>query len=440
MLFILQYLLLGVLLFKTTGKIWISLLGLFAIVYFNYLSVAWPSMLRTPAQSPLRYGLIYLLLGIAISNSNFSSRALRGVEWILLGITSIWSLETFVYTFFAVDALYFVSEVLFAAEFKAGLRSFLKRLLWQILVVVASWSLVLAYSYAASGRFPDLRMYLDYFQLYGQKSYNGGEITAHIFRTLAVAFVYLLSIFAVVFDRLTHRNFIGALPASLLVGMSVAGLLEYVYYFVYNLDYHLALLCVPLIFVLTGWTAIVQDHAALPRPFRVNLMLALVISLLVSAWVTSQNFYPILSRSLLYAGARGAVLDRPLVFPDPYAVDTPRKTVGTLVSLIQKYAPLDPQIAIFAEGEDESEALFLTGKTHLLDISDPGMSAISSTYSDFVLQQAKIKAGQPEFIFYDRRDGILLPLQQDAFQILTGAGSYIMVDRVDTILVLKRSD
>jgi hypothetical protein len=39
--------------------------------------------------------------------------------------------------------------------------------------------------------------------------------------------------------------------SSMLVGMSVAGILQYLYYFVFDIDYHLALLCVPLLFVLT---------------------------------------------------------------------------------------------------------------------------------------------------------------------------------------------
>jgi hypothetical protein len=56
-LFILQYGALFLMLQELTRSFLLSLAGIGAIVYFNFLAVAWPSMLRTPAQSPLRYGL-----------------------------------------------------------------------------------------------------------------------------------------------------------------------------------------------------------------------------------------------------------------------------------------------------------------------------------------------------------------------------------------------
>jgi len=437
LLFILQYLTLAAILWGTTQDLTLGVAGLLVMVYFNYLSVLWPSMLRTPAQSPLRYGLIYLVLWTALINTKTSSRYLRILEYILVGIANIWSLETFLYTVISLNAFYFIGDVLFATQFRAGLKTFAKRLAFQVIAVTVSWGVLLMFTRLVSGSFPNLQMYLEYFQAYGVIPYDGGPIAPHIFITGAVMFVYLFSIFFVLFDRFRQVRFLSASMASMLVGMSVAGLLQYVYYFVYYIDFHLSLLSIPLIFVLALWMAIIRRHVSIAFPFRVSTFAALIISLTMSMIVTAPSFYEKFSKSMLFV----SLIEKQSVVPtNPYRVIPSDRSIKVLVDLIQKYAAGEKQIAIFVSPDDQTEALLLTGKTDLLGISEPGMSSISPTYSAFVLNQAQMIAGQPRYIFYEIEKNDWVPLQKEAYQFLVEPSKYIIIDKRRNYVVLERID
>ena len=437
-LFILQYILLAFLLWKTTDDLALSMAGILAIVYFNFLSVYWPSMLRTPAQSPLRYGLIYLLLCIALLNIKSPNRFFQASEFVLLGIASVWSLETFLYSLVSLDAFYFVKDVLFASRFDVGLKYFGRRVMLQAGTVALIWALLMFLARAVSGEFPNLQMYLDYYQAYRNIAYSGGEIHRHILRSGAVIFVYLFSIFAVLFDRIHQKKFMPLVTASMLVGMSTTGILQYIYYFVYYADFHLALLCVPLIFVLALWVGIIRSRVDVPYPFRASLGVVLLVSLMTTAIVTSGSFYDKFSKSLLYLSLRGMVENRNVPKENPYQASPSNRSVKILVHFIQHYAGNDGQIAIFALSDDQTEALFLTGKTDILGMSEPDMSSLSPAYSEFVLHQAKVMAGQPTYIFYDTTQDALIPLQQEAFQVLIDSTDYKIIDTKGNIIVFKK--
>ncbi|MBI5965118.1 MAG: hypothetical protein HY863_16695 [Chloroflexi bacterium] len=433
-LFILQYLLLAYMLWKISGDLILGVAGVLVMVYFNYLTVFWPSMLRTPAQSPLRYGLPYLLLGMAFINTKYSKRYFRVLELVFLSIASVWSLETFLYAVLSLNAFYFVNDLLFAPQFQVGLKAFGKRLMVQAGIIAISWSLLFIFTHVISRQPLNTRMYFDYFQSYTTIPYDGGSIAPHIFRTGVVMFVYLFSIFAVLFDRLRQKNFLSTAMSSMLVGMSAAGILQYVYYFIFYIDYHLALLCVPLIFVLALWVAAIRRSSSMSSLFRANVITVLFFSLIVCMISTVPSFYDKFSKSLLYESMQ----KQGVVLTSPYYNSPSNKTVENLVHLIQNYAGSEQQIALFAAPEDQVEALFLTGKTDLLGMSDPGMSAISLVYSEYILREAKTMAGQPIYIFYDTAKEALMPLQQEAYRALVGAASYKVIDKRKNIVVLKK--
>jgi hypothetical protein len=437
-LFILQYILLAFMLWKTTDDLALSMAGILAIVYFNFLSVYWPSMLRIPAQSPLRYGPIYLLLCIALLNLKSPNRFFQALEFFFLGIASMWSLETFLYSLVSLDALYFVKDVLFASSFVTGLKHFGRRVMLQAGCVALIWTLFVFLAYTTSGEFPNMQMYLDYYLAYGNIAYSGGEIHRHILRSGAVIFVYLFSIFAVLFDRIQQKKFLPLVTASMLVGMSVTGILQYIYYFVYYADFHLALLCVPLIFVLVLWVGVIRSRVDMPYPLRASLGVVLLISLMTTAIVTSGSFHDKFSKSLLYISQRGVVENRNVPWMNPYQASPSNRSVKILVQFIQRYAGNDGQFVIFALPDDQTEALFLTGKTDILGMSEPEMSSLSPAYSEFVLHQVKAMAGQPTYIFYDTTQDALIPLQQKAFQALINSSDYKIIDTKGNIIVFKK--
>ncbi len=467
-LFILQYAVLFLILRRATGSLPLSLAGTGAILYFNFLAVFWPSMLRIPAQSPLRYGLIYLLLWIGLYSltpspqdrvlpirrnggttgerdrlfSGLKRTFPRYLELIILGIASLWSLETFLYVFVSVNAFHFIADVLYAERIREGIRAFGKRIAVQATVILAAWAVWLIATLAAAGKLPQIRYYLDTYT-----SYTVAETYSHIvdFRSLSIGLVtavYLVSVFAVFYFRSNRRNLIPPQTAALLAGFSAAGLMQNLYYFVYEIDYHLALICVPLIIVIALWLGVIlHDPAGEKRP--IGFKAAFGFAVLVSFWIcflySRSNFNSRIRSSLVFQLADAALNGEKIVFADPYRAQPSNETVGALVALIERYAPDDQQIAVFARNEDQVESLLLTGKTSLLDCADPYMCAGSYSYSEFVLRTARETAGGPEYIFYDAGKEALIPLQLEAFRLLTAGSAYQVIDRIGDVVVYRKA-
>jgi hypothetical protein len=440
-LFILEYATVFLILHKGTKSLLLSLAGIGAILYFNFLSVFWPSMLRIPAQTPLRYGLTYVLILVALFGASRSKGIWLGIEYLLIGVCAVWSLETFIYSILSLDAFHFVVDILYADQPRGGIKLFAKRLAYQSGVVLLSWGVLICLSRLLSNHFPNPSYYLQFFTSYTEGDFYSHPINFRSFWTGVAVGVYLVSIFLVLFSRLKGKNYLSREMASLMTAMSVAGLLQYSYYFVYDIDYHLALLCVPLIFVLILWAAIVLHDSPwkkVPLYLKFSLSAALVISVWFCMQSTNMRFHSIIKNSFFYGILSEVKNGNRIDFPNLASSHPSDKAVSALVALIQKYTPDETRIAIFAQAEDQTEALLITGKTDLAGMSDPEMSTISPAYRAHVLDQTKTLAGDPRYIFYDATSGALIDMQENAFKIMTATTPYKAVDKIGNIIVYSK--
>ncbi|MGB7537440.1 MAG: hypothetical protein WBM17_02765, partial [Anaerolineales bacterium] len=440
-LYILQFILLFLILYRATKNIFISLAGLAGVLYFAYFAVSWPSILHIPAQSPLRYGMTYLLLGVGWIGMSRTGRIWRIVELVLIGAASAWSLEVLLYTVLPLDALLFIGGVLYSDQRKTGLRDFGKRLLLQIGVILFCWSAWWAATAIAAGQPPNLLHYADVFAHYTFSDRNGPRMDFHSFWTGVTAAIYLGTILAVIFTAWKQRSRLPAATAALMAGLSVAGLLQYLYYFVYDLDYHLSLVCTPLVLVIALWIFISQNdgtavgfHPLRRWIFGLTIIVSLWFCMVQTGWLFNSG----IKNSLIYKITRSWSSEGALVFANPYRIPPSNDTVMTLVTFIQQYAAGDPSIAIFAKPEDQTEALLITRKTHLLDLTDPPISTTSRSFTSHILMLAERYAGVPEYIFYDSSENALIETQWKAFLLLTARGSYAVVDREGSILVYRK--
>ena len=441
LLYILYYLVITLVLHKTTDHLILSLMGLAAIVYFNYLSVNWPSMLRIPAQSPLRYGFSYLILLLALRRGEYHKRVWLILEIIVLVIVSFWSLESFLYTMIPLIVFDLINDIYFASKLKSGLIIFFKRLVLQFGAVLISWCIACLFFLIFSKQVPNLTYYFQYFGAYIPTNTQSFSINFFDFWSGAVIAVYLLSIYFVFYLRSANGRIVPDLisrkKVAMIASISTLGLLQYTYYFVYNLDFHLALLCVPLIIILLLWASILES-SEIPRLLRLSLITVMIFSFSLCALLTMPAFREKISASLFATVTSSVEGKSRFYISNPYIAQPTNENVSNLVTLIHKYAGDEQQIAVFADSEDETEALLLTHKTHLLDITDPFMTAISPSYSEFVLSKARDVAGQPGFIFYDDQANILTDLQIKSFQILTLHTEYRVVERLANEVVLQR--
>ncbi len=440
-LYILQFAGLFLILHKATKSLLLSLAGLGAILYFAFFAVAWPSMLLVPAHSPLRYGMTYLLLGAGWIGMNRTGKLWRVLELALLGAASVWSLETFLYSILSLNALHFVGDVLFSRQRKTGLRTFFKRIVMQMGVVLICWGAWWTATYLSSGQFPNLAYYFDIFDFFMSVHPYGYPMDFRSLWTGVSAALYLGSILAVLFAGWKRRDRLPVETAALLAALSVAGLLQYLYFFIYGIDIHFSLVCTPLIMVITLWIFITQNEltaGGIPRLNRWIFGMAVVVSLWFCTFQTSTWFSTGIKNSYLYKILTDPPSGENITFRDPYRFPASNDTVSALVALTWKYAADERSIVVFALPDDQVEALLLTGKTHLLDMTDPAMCSFSRSFSAHMLELARMYAGIPEYIFYDSSYGALLDIQRDAFRILTSAGRYSVVEMMGPILVYHR--
>lgn len=441
-LYFLQFTVIFLILHKATRSFFIGLAVLGVIVYFSFYAVTWPSLLRIPAQGPLRYGLTYLVLGAGWIGIRHKGRFWQILELVLIGAASVWNLEVFLYTFIPVSVLHFIKDVLFAERRPAGMAAFAKRMLLQLSVVILCWIAWWSATLASAGSPPNLTYYSDIFTWFISIGAEGRRMDFHSFWTGIVAAIYLGSILAAVYAGVRRSRRIPVEMAALMAGLSAAGLLQYLYYFGYDLDFHLALLCPPLLMVVAIWFSISQNDVSargVPRFSCWSFGGMLVISVWLCMAQVGPRFLDGVKKSFLYQMAMEMSAGDVVTFADPYRLGPTNDTVAALLELTEKYTADEWSIAVFAFPDDQTELLLLTGKSHLLEMTDPVMCSISHSFASRILDLADQYSGVPQFIFYDSSDGVLLDLQQDAFRRLVSAGSYTVVDRIGNVLVYRKA-
>jgi hypothetical protein len=440
-LYVLQFAFLFLILQRATKSLLLSLAGLAAILYFSFFAVAWPSMLLIPAHGPLRYGMTYLLLGAGWLGMNRAGKPWRILEPALAAAASLWSLESFLYAILALDALHFCGDVLYAHQRKTGLLDFGKRILLQAGAIIVGWGAWWFLTWTASGKFPNLAYYFDIFNFFLSVHPYEYPMDFRFFWTGIAAAVYLGSIAAVLYAGWKRRDRLPRGTGALLAGLSVAGLLQYLYFFVYGIDFHLSLICTPLLMVIVLWISITQNDRAtggIPKLNRWIFGMAVLVSLWFCAAQIRPGFSAGLRSSLAYKILSLPASGGNLTFRDPYRFQPSNAKVAALVDLLETYAAGERFVAVFAQPDDQVEALLLTGKTDFLDMTDPAMCSFSRSFSAHVLDLAGRYAGTPEYIFSDSTYGALLDIQRDAFRILTSAGRYSVLDMKGNILVYRK--
>jgi hypothetical protein len=227
----------------------------------------------------------------------------------------------------------------------------------------------------------------------------------------------------------------------LLAGLSAAGLLQNLYF--YGIDFHFSLVCTPLILVIVVWISTVQNPSAareIPRPNRWIFGMAVLISVWLCAVQIRPWFSAGLRNSLFYQLVTNPAPEISPAFRNPYSFAPSDNSVSALVALLEKYAGDERDVAVFVHHDDQTEALLLTGKTHVLGLSDPAMRPLSRSFSAHVLDLAARKAGTPGYIFFDSTYGAQLDVQRNAFEIPASAGRYSVMDMKGGILVYRRGE
>jgi hypothetical protein len=294
----------GILRLAGTGRLLSAAALGVAVVALAY-NLAYP-VGALPQSGPLRFGLPMALVLTAVAGERWPGRAWSVAGLVTVGLSSVWSLESFAYTLLVYAALACVRARLDAGSWVRGMT---RAAVAALLACVAAHAVFALATLVAAGRLPDWGEYLVYLRefLFGAT----GDLTYDVERWtpgLAVGAGYAAS--ALALAELVRRD--GPLvrreraAVIALAGMTAYGIVLMSYYVDRSQSHILVHVALPALLTGALWLGLLlRAGPAVGRlPRRAGLAFGLAVAALVTAtaWSSAADRFP---RSPLSQGAPG---------------------------------------------------------------------------------------------------------------------------------------
>jgi hypothetical protein len=318
-----------------------------------------------PSVGPLRFGLPLLILAAGfVRRSRPSSRCPWGwIEAGLLGVASIWSLETFVYSLAALG----FSTVAEAWALRTSLLDFalrcLRGALRPTIAIAAAVAGLTLMTLLRSGRLPHLDQYMIFLTLYSG-TFAAWDLALWTPWILLPGMV-CLSLLATALRTQARRNLD---PGHFFIaGLAGAAAAEFSYFIERSHPTNLTHLAAPIVLLLFYWLDQSWKGAGGAWQARWTALPVALLILIGLSWSSEQSIWSYLDRSLMAWTVRkaGALIDgEPMPIPDVYAhIWSPQPTsprAAAHLQLAAKYAPKQREISVITP--DALEFYSLTGR------------------------------------------------------------------------------
>jgi hypothetical protein len=350
-----------------------------------------------PSTGPLRFGLAYLLLAIVFLRSCFPRLHRAGliVEPVLVGVASLWSFETFVYTVCPYLGICLFESLSSSSSLGSSLRRFLSRVAWLALALVGSHGLFAVFTYVRAGAWPDWATYLDF-----MKTYTVGGLGTELVDPwgpwvfpIGICFASLM---VFLFHYFRRKNLQDSPHRKLVLGLTLFGIVQYTYFLGRSHPNNLFHISTPPLLIAGFWLVQVMSQDGLPAPLRgaarFYLFTAAAFILLTTvptfaakyqlnhtgfrfAWrtfssaVTGGDLAPIWTkeRNLLVSGSG-----------DPQVLEA--------LELLKEYAPAQEDATVLLSNVNTTEILMMSGRAQQLPINDLVADSISPRITARILQ------------------------------------------------------
>ena len=321
----------------------------------------------------IRFGLPMPLIAAAVASARWprSRPFMAAIALLVIGISSVWALEAFLYVTATAAALVAMELTWLPRERR------LRHLITAALAIAAAWFVTQTafalITLAASGSLPDWGLYLTYLSEFltggiGDLTYDISPWSPGI----AVFAVYVISATLIVLLTLMRRRFtVSRSPAFLaLAGLTGYGVALFSYFDNRSLDHILAYVSLPALLILTVGLGLVMERSSgfTPR----SRALALGGALLLAA-LSMSSVWPAAGErgkdSLLAYVVPGGItlsdgLDR-IWSPPPLK---PAAAAGE--RLVERYMPNPDEVPVLTEPDLDNEILARTGRVNQLRITD----------------------------------------------------------------------
>ncbi|MBT6618829.1 MAG: hypothetical protein HOB41_02995 [Gemmatimonadetes bacterium] len=362
-LLVLQYALIYLLMRRVLDSQLFAIVALLLILNANYNNHEYIAL---PSTGPLRFGITYALLAFFLFRSRFAPQPwVQMVIYGLVGLSSLWSFESFAYTLTA----YLCAELytLFCAP--NDLRRKLHHLLPIIggpTAAIAGGHLLLAlFTYLRAGAWPDWSHYLEYLSLYSTDEF--GTLTIEAWRAWALFIaVYFLSLLLLL-TRAFYTPRTDVTPLAFIAGLTGAGIVQFTYFLGRSHPNNLYHICIPLIFVAAYWFLYMQRHPEhRPQAFAHSTAYCVFVATFVFLAETGADFIAKWPPSPPYS-----LFHTPPAETTPWTAAPSHPEVSGALELIGRYATDKTRIALFLSPEHTTETLMLSQKSHIFPMSNP---------------------------------------------------------------------
>ena len=329
----------------------------------------------------LRFGLPWVLITLAVLAAKIPGRRrMLGVAMLtLVGVSAIWSFETFMYTtgaYLAVVALELVLQDGSGRE-RAGRAG--RQFVLLASVVVASHVVFAVTTRAFGGQWPDWGGYLAYVRLYGWNGFGTLLIYPWSLGYL-IAALYFVSTAGLVFVALEQSEFASSRRVELtaIASTTAFGILSYTYFLGRSHPNNLHHVALSAIVLSVLWVSLLARHTPVVNMTARFAVLAFV-GWAAAAVIVQQ---PQETRaSLLRSPLRQIVQLNPRLSARAHALidwrqrpDDPRAVESE--QLLDRFAPGQSRVAVVVQADLSTEALIRAHRGNLLPMAVPNQEAL----------------------------------------------------------------
>jgi hypothetical protein len=339
-----------------------------AIVSSVYSTVATPSTL--PSLGILRWGFAYLLVGLAVWAVRDTRRAssLRIASAVIVGISSVWSFEVFIYTGATFAALQAYLAVLEGPS-QAPLRAFARSLVPAVLTCVVAHVALAAFTLTRAGELPSWDPYIAIVREFSSGPYNrvvappwwvGIPVCAFLFASIAGV--------AAIATRMPQLERENRAALIAIAGLTVFAVAAFTYGVRFSTDDYVARWDLPVLMAMAFWIQL-AGRSALARPARIAVAAGgfwVAALLIVGGWDSVEREG---GRSALVAALPGngrsvesevsRVWDNPAVQP----------RAGSAEMLLERYWAGQDEALVLLQSDLTVEALMRTDKVNQIPVS-----------------------------------------------------------------------
>jgi len=417
------------------------------IMVVAYVWVATVKITYFPSTGPVRFIWLYVLVAVFAweTSQPSASRWLTRLKHLVLIVGIAWSIES------ALSCVV-VFLALTAFELLVTAGEFWKRAFKQIVLLSVDIALVLigvyGFTYLRSGMWPNWNNYLGLLLFYPSKSPIYLEPYFFNSRWLLIASVYLISLLLLVLKWIFTPNRSSLRHYTLVLGMTVLGLLQFVYW-VGN-SAIISSQSVPAIFLIIFWGAQlmrgsylkeIQQGARYLACFFGTYFVILGSYLLVVPTVFTPAHLALQPIANLFRPAVSWKLNeqwnkRPeaiYVYPD---LAEGHDTVAPALALITKYAADKNSVGVLIPPDSATEVLIAAQKTNIFPLDDAIIDGLlPSAMQSVPNSAAALHPG--DIVFVDLNLDSMLLVQQAMAQNLCGRFSLMPLEASDGIAAIR---